>query len=54
MSNKPNSKALRAVIDDELNEKFDTIKRRLGLSRDAEVVRYLIQDYFHKNFEKKN
>ena len=48
------NKVLRTTLDDNLNKKFEVIKDRLGLSKDAEVIRYLIQDYFLKNFEKTN
>jgi len=47
-------KNLRTSLDKEMMEKFEDVKIFLGLSRDAEVVRFLINEYFKKIHHRKN
>ena len=36
-----------------LSTRFEIIKSSLGIQNDAEVIRFLIQYYFRKNFKEK-
>lgn len=44
--------SLRVVMDDELEDKFNKIKDELGLSSNAEVIRFLV-NRFYKELVKK-
>ncbi len=38
--------SLRVVMDEELESKFNTIKKELGLTSNAEVVRFLVNRFY--------
>ena len=44
--------SLRVVMDEELEDKFNKIKDELGLSSNAEVIRFLV-NRFYKELVKK-
>ena len=48
--NAPKYKGIKISIDDEFWEKFQQIKKELGLTSDSEVVRYVITQYYKKEF----
>lgn len=45
------SKIVHTELKGVLSSRFDIIKSSLGIQNDAEVVRYLIQNYFHEKLE---
>lgn len=49
--NAPKYKGIKISIDDEFWEKFQQIKKELGLTSDSEVVRYVITQYYKKEFQ---
>lgn len=49
---KEKPKVLHAELKGNLSTRFDIIKSALGIQNDAEVVRYLIQNYFKEYFER--
>ena len=44
-------KTIHAELKGILSSRFDLIKASLGIQNDAEVVRFLIQNYFRENLE---
>ena len=48
---KEKPKILHTELKGNLSKRFNIIKSALGIQNDAEVVRYLIQNYFKKYFE---
>lgn len=48
---KEKSKILHAELKGNLSTRFEIIKSALGIQNDAEVVRYLIQNYFNEALE---
>lgn len=48
---KEKPKVLHTELKGNLSTRFNIIKSALGIQNDAEVVRYLIQNYFKKYFE---
>lgn len=49
--NAPKYKGIKISIDDEFWEKFQQIKKELGLTSDSEVVRFVITQYYKKEFQ---
>lgn len=49
--NTPKYKGIKTSVDDEFWEKFQQIKKELGLSSDSEVVRFVITQYYKKKFQ---
>lgn len=47
------SKKVHAELKNRLSIRFDHIKSSLGIQNDAEVIRFLIQYYYNKEFETK-
>ncbi|MFO8017784.1 MAG: hypothetical protein R6U96_04060 [Promethearchaeia archaeon] len=47
------SKKIHTQLNGVLSTRFEIIKSSLGIQNDAEVIRFLIQYYFRKNFEEK-
>jgi hypothetical protein len=47
------SKKVHAELNNRLSTRFDHIKSSLGIQNDAEVIRFLIQYYYNKEFEPK-
>ncbi|MGV9171120.1 MAG: hypothetical protein ACOC44_08265 [Promethearchaeia archaeon] len=47
------SKKIHTKLNGVLSTRFEIIKSSLGIQNDAEVIRFLIQYYFRKNFEEK-
>ena len=43
------SKKIHVELKGILSTRFEMIKSSLGIQNDAEVIRFLIQYYFHKN-----
>jgi metal-responsive CopG/Arc/MetJ family transcriptional regulator len=39
-------KTLRVNLDEEQGKMFDSVKSKLGLSQDSEVVRHLIKHFY--------
>ena len=50
---KEKPKILHTELKGNLSTRFDIIKSALGIQNDAEVVRYLIQNYFKEFLEGK-
>ena len=50
---KDNSKRIHAELKEPLSNRFDIIKASLGIQNDAEVIRYLIQQYYKEKLEGK-
>jgi len=50
---KEKPKILHTELKGNLSTRFNIIKSALGIQNDAEVVRYLIQNYFKEYFEEK-
>ncbi|HEA70518.1 hypothetical protein LCGC14_1691410 [marine sediment metagenome] len=48
---KEKRKILHTELKGNLATRFDLIKSTLGIQNDAEVVRYLIQNYFRNSME---
>ena len=48
---KEKPKILHTELKGNLSTRFDIIKSALGIQNDAEVVRYLIQNYFKESLE---
>ena len=48
---KEKPKILHTELKGHLSTRFDIIKSALGIQNDAEVVRYLIQNYFKEYLE---
>ena len=48
-----NSKKIHTELKGILSTRFEIIKSSLGIQNDAEVIRFLIQYYFRKNYEEK-
>jgi len=48
---KEKPKVLHTELRGNLSTRFDIIKSALGIQNDAEVVRYLIQNYFKEYLE---
>ena len=48
---KEKPKVLHTELRGNLSTRFEIIKSALGIQNDAEVVRYLIQNYFKKYLE---
>ena len=48
---KEKPKVLHAELKGNLSTRFNIIKSNLGIQNDAEVVRYLIQNYFKEYLE---
>ncbi|KKN16171.1 hypothetical protein LCGC14_0978640 [marine sediment metagenome] len=48
---KEKPKVLHTELRGNLSTRFDIIKSSLGIQNDAEVVRYLIQNYFKEYLE---
>ena len=48
---KEKSKILHAELKGILSSRFDIIKLALGVQNDAEVVRFLIQNYYKEHLE---
>ena len=48
---KEKSKVLHIELKGNLSTRFNIIKSSLGIQNDAEVVRYLIQNYFKEYLE---
>lgn len=46
-------KSFRVTMTDEETRVFQQIKKRLGLRADAEVIRYLINYYYQREFPEK-
>jgi len=46
-------KKVHAELNNRLSTRFDLIKSSLGIQNDAEVIRFLIQYYYNKEFEPK-
>jgi len=46
-------KKIHTELRDLLSTRFDIIKSSLGIQNDAEVIRFLIQYYYRKNYLKK-
>jgi len=51
---KKSSKILHAELKSNLSTRFEIIKSYLGIQNDAEVMRFLIQNYYQENLEKKH
>ncbi len=49
---KEKPKILHTELKGNLSKRFDIIKSSLGIQNDAEVVRYLIQNYFKDYLER--
>ena len=49
---KEKPKILHTELKGNLSTRFDIIKSALGIQNDAEVVRYLIQNYFKNYLER--
>jgi hypothetical protein len=47
------SKKVHAELKNRLSTRFDLIKSSLGIQNDAEVIRFLIQYYYNKEFKLK-
>ena len=45
------SKVLHAELKENLSKRFEIIKATLGIQNDAEVIRYLIQQYYREHLE---
>ncbi len=45
------AKIVHAELKGTLSTRFDIIKEKLGIQNDAEVVRFLVQQYYRMNFE---
>ncbi len=45
------SKILHAELKENLSNRFNIIKSTLGIQNDAEVVRFLIQNYFNEHIK---
>ena len=50
METKIESKVIHTELKSLLAQRFDLIKNRLGIQNDAEVMRYLIQDYYNNHY----
>lgn len=50
---KSKSKILHAELKENLSNRFKIIKSTLGIQNDAEVVRFLIQNYFNEYIKDK-
>jgi len=48
---KEKPKILHAELKGILSSRYEIIKTKLGIQNDAEVVRYLIQNYYLENLE---
>lgn len=46
MESAPKYKGIKIAVDDEFWEKFQEIKKELGLQSDSEVVRFVITNYY--------
>jgi len=47
----PKYKGIKISVDDEFWEKFQRIKKELGLTSDSEVVRFVITQYYKREFQ---
>jgi len=45
------SKVVHTELKENLSKRFDIIKSTLGIQNDAEVIRFLIQQYFREHIE---
>jgi CHAD domain-containing protein len=50
---KKSSKIIHAELKEHLSKRFNIIKSALGIQNDAEVVRFLIQNYFNQNLKER-
>lgn len=50
----PKYKGIKISIDDEFWAKFQQIKKELGLTSDSEVVRFVITQYYKREFQEKD
>jgi hypothetical protein len=46
-------KIVHTELKENLSLRFNIIKSKLGIQNDAEVIRFLIQQYYHENLEGK-
>jgi len=53
MSEKEKSKIVHTELKGMLSSRFNIIKSALGIQNDAEVVRFLIQNYYREHLESK-
>lgn len=56
MTNKqpqPRYKGIKIAIDDEFWDRFQKIKQELGLTSDSEVVRFVITQFYRREFGEK-
>lgn len=53
MVEKEKSKIVHTELKGMLSSRFDIIKSALGIQNDAEVVRFLIQNYYREHLELK-
>lgn len=53
MLEKEKSKIVHTELKGMLSSRFDIIKSALGIQNDAEVVRFLIQNYYREHLEVK-
>jgi len=53
MLEKEKSKIVHTELKGMLSSRFDIIKSALGIQNDAEVVRFLIQNYYREHLETK-
>lgn len=44
-------KGIKISVDDEFWEKFQEIKKELGLQSDSEVVRFVITNYYRQHLK---
>jgi hypothetical protein len=51
MLEKEKSKIVHTELKGMLSSRFDIIKSALGIQNDAEVVRFLIQNYYREHLE---
>ncbi|TXT58041.1 MAG: hypothetical protein BAJALOKI2v1_460002 [Promethearchaeota archaeon] len=47
------SKVIHAELKENISKRFEIIKSALGIQNDAEVVRFLIQNYFNQHLKKR-
>jgi len=52
METAPKYKGIKISVDDEFWEKFQRVKKLLGLQSDSEVVRFVVTQYYRQEFEK--
>ena len=50
MGIKTNSKVVHTELKKPLSKRFELIKDKLGMQNDAEVIRFLIQEYYSKHY----